>query len=115
MKQGIVLSVLLLLSAHFVQADSLLINMPIYHPYAYVEEGEPKGISIDIIKAAATLAKVDIHFEVLPWNRAFTLFERNEAHALAPSFKTPEREAKFLFSNMPLHTFEMALFKSKAM
>lgn len=64
-------------------------------PYAYEENGEIKGLSIDIIdetfKGGAITYKIELH----PLKRAFQLTQQRKNTCVFPVQRTQEREVKF--------------------
>lgn len=69
-----------------------------YPPYEYVEDGEVKGINMDLIREAFRRMGVQPFFEPRPWKRAMLELERGDILALSSGFRTPERELFALFS-----------------
>ncbi|QGY39098.1 transporter substrate-binding domain-containing protein [Pseudodesulfovibrio cashew] len=68
-----------------------------YPPYEYVEDGEVKGINLDLIREAFRRMGVTPYFEPRPWKRAIYQLQAGEILALSSGFKTPEREKFALF------------------
>ena len=58
-----------------------------YPPYSYIENDQPKGIYVDILKAAfERLPDFEISFKMLPWKRGLALIEAGEAVAIFPPY-----------------------------
>ncbi|WP_315979775.1 transporter substrate-binding domain-containing protein [Aliamphritea spongicola] len=47
-------------------------------PYTRMIDGQPGGITVDIMKAAAERAGFDISFRNLPWQRCIVMVQRGE-------------------------------------
>jgi len=59
-------------------------------------EGQaPKGLAVDLL---GQLFGDSVHCEWLPWSRAQLMIEQGEADILIGPYRTPEREARMLFS-----------------
>ena len=68
--------------------------------FAANEEGQPVGMAVDLLKQAATSQGHQIRFELYPWLRAQQMVEHGLADILIGPYRTPEREARFLFSQL---------------
>lgn len=69
-----------------------------YPPYEYVEDGEVKGINMDIIREAFKRMGIKPFFEPRPWKRAIYELKNGEILALSSGFRTKEREEFAVFS-----------------
>lgn len=67
-----------------------------YPPYEYVENGEIKGIAVEILEETFRLMDKELKIEIYPWARSIEMFKDGEADGIFTFFKTPERE-KFTF------------------
>lgn len=67
--------------------------------FARIHEGAegqaPKGLAVDLL---TQLFGESVRFEWLPWTRAQHMVEQGEADVLVGPYRTPEREARLLFS-----------------
>lgn len=81
-------------------------HMPIvfedYPPYEYEEDGEIKGVNLELIREAFRRMGITPSFEPRPWKRALYELEYGEILALSSGFKTPERETFAIFPSEPL-------------
>lgn len=73
-----------------------------YPPYEYVEDGQVKGINMDLIREAFRRMGIRPFFEPRPWKRALYELEHGEILALSSGFKTPRRETFAIFPEEPL-------------
>lgn len=62
-------------------------------PQEMVENGELKGVHIDLVREAAKLLDISVSFESYPWRRAVQKFQQGEVDAITYMGKTTEREA----------------------
>ncbi len=69
-----------------------------YPPYEYTENGEVKGMAVDIVRAAFKGMNHEVTIEVYPWPRAQMLFERGEVDGIFTFFQNDERQAFTLYS-----------------
>lgn len=82
--------------------DHLPIVFEDYPPYEFVEEGEVKGMNLDIIREAFKRMGIKAYFEPRPWKRAIYQLKTGEILALSSGFKTKEREDFVIFPDAPL-------------
>ncbi len=67
-------------------------------PFEYMENGEPKGIQIEIIHEVMSKLGVPYEIELLPWSRALKIVEAGEADAIISITHNDEREAFLVFT-----------------
>lgn len=61
-----------------------------YPPYSYAQNGEPKGIYPDILRAIFDkMDGYDITIKPVPWKRGLKEIEKGSAFALLPPYKRP--------------------------
>lgn len=58
-------------------------------PYALYDEGGASGISVDILRAAATRAGLRAEFEELPWNRCLAMVQQGDIDAVMDAATRP--------------------------
>ncbi|QJB56349.1 transporter substrate-binding domain-containing protein [Pseudodesulfovibrio sp. zrk46] len=63
-----------------------------YPPYEFVEDGEVKGMNIEIIREAFSRMGIKPYFEPRPWKRALFQLLEGEILALSSGFQTKDRE-----------------------
>jgi len=82
------------------------VHLPIvfedYPPYEYVEDGEVKGINLDIIREAFKRMGVSPYFEPRPWKRALFQLKAGKILALSSGFKSEKRMRFAYFPEAPL-------------
>jgi len=69
-----------------------------WKPYEYEEDGEYKGLAVELLDRVMTDIDVPYTFELLPWTRALKLAELGGADGLYVATYTPEREEFLYFS-----------------
>lgn len=86
----------------------LLINYPTYSeqirfitedypPYNYLQDGELKGLSVEIIKEMMKQTPYDYQIEVLPWARAMVTVERNKNSFIFSMRRIPSRIMRYVW------------------
>lgn len=89
-----------------VQARELLVaggQFPrIYEP-GEGGDATPGGLGVELLSRAAARLGLSLRFTLYPWPRAQALVERGQADILVGPYRTPEREARFLFSAQPFY------------
>ncbi len=88
-----------------------------YPPYNYLENGELKGISIDLLLAASTsvgspIEKSEIRLQ--PWPRGYRSIQANNDTVLFAMARTPQRENKFKWAGPIGDTRIVVLAKKSA-
>ncbi|WP_158597992.1 substrate-binding periplasmic protein [Noviherbaspirillum saxi] len=82
-----------------------------YAPYSYVENGQFKGIYVDVLKNAIQKlpAGYQVELRPIPWKRGLDLLESGAGFALFPPYMKKERTYIQSYS-VPLLREEVALF-----
>lgn len=75
--------------------------------------GEFTGLGADIVRMLARQNGDEVKFEIYPWARAQWMVENEQAHILIGPYKTPEREAKYVFAKRAFYRDVMALYIRK--
>lgn len=81
------------------------------HPKYFEQDGEAKGIVMDISKHCLNQMRVPHQIQLLPWKRAYTMAERSEGGVIGLSI-SDERLALFDFSE-PIFTEHIVLVVHK--
>lgn len=81
-----------------------------YPPYEYEEDGQIKGIAVDIVKEGFERMGYNTNIQLLPWSRALEMVQNGEADGIFTAYKTPEREAFSDYSNEILMPQIVSLF-----
>lgn len=84
-----------------------------YPPFEYTENGNVKGLAVELLTEAFRRCHRDVRIEVLPWARALAETQQGRADAIFTAIKTPEREAALRFSSEALVTMNSALYSKK--
>ncbi len=74
------------------------------------EDGEFRGIAVDLAKTITETLGHTIKIELYPWKRAQNMVKTGNADVLMAPFKTPEREKWLDFSEIPFATNYTFLF-----
>ncbi len=78
-----------------------------YYPYTFIENGTPKGISIDILRSIASQYGAEIpddHFNFGPWEDVYKKTMTQNGTALAILGRSPDREDLFKWAGAVDHT-----------
>lgn len=88
---------LLLVSNQLHAQDLLIVHADGYFPpNEMVEQGQLRGVHIDLILAVSKQLNIKVQFRSYPWKRAMSLVQAGEADAITYMGKTAERE-KFAY------------------
>jgi polar amino acid transport system substrate-binding protein len=73
-----------------------------FPPYKIIDKegSNHKGIDLDVIKAAFSKMERSVEFDFYPWKRTVAMVERGTADALCGCAYRPEREEKFIYSDV---------------
>ncbi|SON53024.1 substrate-binding periplasmic protein [Vibrio tapetis] len=70
-----------------------------YPPYSYIENGEPKGIYVDILRLVfSEMDDYTVTIRMVPWKRGLRYIEQGKGFALFPPYYTEKRDPWMLFS-----------------
>lgn len=93
------------------QAQDLRVFTEQLAPYNYLEDGEPKGLAVEIVQALLKDSKVNAKIEFLPWNRAYATALKEPNVMLFVMSRSDEREALFDWVLRVVPTQPMSLFR----
>lgn len=101
---------ILMLVSPLLQAKTIRLVTLEYPPYEYTENGELKGLAVEVIKRTFKEMNQPITIEVLPWARAMRYIKDGSRDAVFTAFKNPQRERFADFSNQVLMEQAVSLF-----
>jgi ABC-type amino acid transport substrate-binding protein len=118
--KGVLISLVLLLGAcwgiNAFRNDKSILVVGVagdYAPFAFLENGEPKGFDVDIIQSIASELGARIEFKLLAFEMMFPFLERGEIDVGIGSITpTPEREAYADFSHLYFNGKRALLLRS---
>jgi len=94
----------------FAQHHVVIYGDESYPPYSYSENGQAKGIYVDILKLAfSKMTNYEVTLKTLPWKRALRYIKSGEAFALYPPYHTQQRLPWMSFSE-PILQEEIVVF-----
>lgn len=96
MKKMILILMILLVLPVSALAEKLVFVTTDWPPYAMLEQGQPAGMNVDIVKELCKRLGIEGEIQVLPWKRALRYVEKGEADAIFSARYTEER-AKFMY------------------
>jgi polar amino acid transport system substrate-binding protein len=85
-------------------AESLHFVAEPFPPFNYLENGEPSGPTVKIVREVCAHIKIECTFEIVPWRRAMLLAEQGKANGIFAIINTPERAKVFYFSEPIVET-----------
>lgn len=81
-----------------------------YPPYSYEENGEAKGLYLDILKAAfAMMPDYQVSIRPTPWRRGLYKLEKGQAFALFPPYYRPQ-ERPYMDYSSPILEERLVVF-----
>lgn len=90
--------------------DNLTCYSTVFAPFVLEQQGQVKGIDIDIIKEVGRRLGVNIEFKLRPWKRLEQDIQFGDIDCVAAYFQTPERMDYMDFTHIPLHMTTYTLF-----
>lgn len=86
-----------------------------YPPYTYLEDGEMKGIYVDIVMESAKLIGSSYKVEIVgvPWKRGLETIKAGKALAILPPYKHVEKRRYMWPYSLPLMTENVVAFCHK--
>lgn len=97
-------------SLQVAKADTLVLAAADSRPTAYMENGKPAGLLVDIVTEAFRRAGYPIRIELKPWARCLSEARDGTVDGVFSSFKSAEREAFLNFTSVPVMTQVETLF-----
>ncbi len=71
-----------------------------YPPYQYEEDGNLKGMDYEVIVSVFHGMGCDVHVALCPWQECLRRLDRREADGIFQITRTPEREERYVFSDL---------------
>lgn len=84
-----------------------------YPPYEFEEDGEIKGIAVEIVRAAFKKMNQPIRISIKPWNEGLKQVKEGEADAIFTAYRTAERMEFADYSRKILMAQIVSLFVKK--
>lgn len=103
----------LLISSGLVRTEELKLVTLQYPPYQYEENGQVKGMVVDIVNEALTRLGMTATISVNAWPRSLSQVKEGKADAIFTAYKNPEREKFLDYSSTILMPQEIVLFVHK--
>ena len=91
-------------------ADTLVLAAANTRPTAYLVDGRPTGMLVDLVAEAYRRAGHSVEVKLMPWARCLREAETGEVDGVFSSFKLPERERFLAFSKEALTTQVIVFF-----
>ncbi len=105
----LIVSVFLAMKVSVVCADTLVLAAADTWPTAYLVDGKPSGMLVDVVTEAYRRAGHSVEVKLMPWARCLREAETGDVDGVFSSFKLPERERFLAFSKEAL-TMQVIVF-----
>lgn len=96
-----------------VYSQNITIGTEDFPPYSYIEKGQIKGLSTEVVQAVLKNIGVKAEIEIYPWARAFAMGRDEANHLLFSVSRTKERETLFKWIGT-ISPYNIYLFKLKS-
>jgi polar amino acid transport system substrate-binding protein len=90
--------------------ERLAVGTQFSRVFEQAPNGEWTGLGVDIVRALAARAGDTVRFQIYPWPRAQAMVAQGQADILIGPYKSPEREARFIFLDHPFYRDRMVFF-----
>ncbi|WP_290329880.1 substrate-binding periplasmic protein [Vibrio tapetis] len=114
LRAAAVLFLLFPLAGYSQEPGKLTCYSTVFSPFVIEDNGEIKGIDVDVIKEVGRRLHLDISFALKPWKRLEQDVKDGTVSCVAAYFRTEERREYMDFTNVPLHITSYTLFTNKA-
>jgi len=84
-----------------------------YPPYEFLEDGEVKGVAVEIVQEVFKRMSMPINIALYSWDRSLDMIKKGAADAIFTIFKNPERETFLDYSHEVLIPQVVSLFVTK--
>jgi polar amino acid transport system substrate-binding protein len=91
-------------------ADTLVLAAANTWPTAYLVDGRPTGMLVDLVTEAYRRTGQSVDIKLMPWARCLKDAETGDVDGVFSSFKLPERERFLAFSKQALTTQVIVFF-----
>ncbi len=84
-----------------------------FAPYGFEENGQLKGIEVELIQEIAQRLDIQIEVEMLPWKRILRSMEVGAIDCMFAAFRTEERLVYMDYTNVPIHVSSLVFYVHK--
>lgn len=110
LKTGLWRMALTAMLAHSACAEDLVLVAADSRPTAYIENGKPTGILVDVVTEAFRRSGQSVKIQLMPWARCLVEARDGKVDGIFSVFRLPEREAFLAYTNVPVITQVEVLF-----
>ncbi|WP_060480732.1 ABC transporter substrate-binding protein [Pseudomonas sp. NBRC 111119] len=83
-------------------------------PYVYEQEGQPRGIDVEVTTQVFARLGVQVEWQFMPWKRCLAMVEQGQADGVMDIFQSDARHPYLLFPAEPMSVVEFVLFQANA-
>ena len=98
------------MASHVVYAENLVLVAADSRPTAYMANGKPTGILVDVVTEALRRSGHAVKIKLMPWARCLVEVRNGNVDGIFSVFRLPEREAFLAYTDNPVITQVEALF-----
>lgn len=103
-------TLILVMAPHLTLAAPLVLVTSHYPPYCMEEDGQAKGVAVELVKEAFGRMRQDISIVFVPFARAIDMVRNGQADAIFPFALRQDRKLLFNYTNEKLLSDPGALF-----
>lgn len=83
-------------------AEDLVLVAADSRPTAYIENGKPTGILVDVVTEAFRRSGQSVKIQLMPWARCLAEVREGNVDGIFSVFRLPEREAFLVYTDSPV-------------
>ncbi|MDK2123379.1 substrate-binding periplasmic protein [Parachitinimonas caeni] len=100
-----------LLGVHSANAETVTIGAEDdWYPYSRVQNGQPKGMAVDLVREAFGSVGIDVQFQSLPYSRCLALARMGSVAGCFDTARNTRLEPQYLWPFQPLFTARVQIF-----
>jgi polar amino acid transport system substrate-binding protein len=92
------------MASHMVHAEDLVLVAADSRPTAYIVDGKPTGILVDVVTEAFRRSGHSVKIQLMPWARCLAEVRDGNVDGIFSVFKLPERESFLAYTSNPVIT-----------
>jgi len=99
---GLLFIITAMVTTNFIYAGELVLVAADSAPTAYIQNGKPAGILVDVVTEAFRRAGYPITIRLMPWARCLAEVRKGTVDGIFSVFKLPEREVFLTYTDIPI-------------
>lgn len=90
-----IMTLIFLSNLVFAEERAMRVGFEEFPPSAFMKDGKPSGIDVEILEAAMSVSGVKINFYTYPWARCLLMLDKKQLDAVIPMVYSEERAERY--------------------